>query len=308
MLYEVITNPIAVKYGSKTWQADLPLAYVNQVYKDLENLLGVSVYTPVNIKKVLGVTERDIWKKHIVKRKLTSHVSIPERCEVARDIEAPNGYALISTSSRLDIPTLVASYRLFLEEQNGLLDEEFNERKLVVSDHGVEYNGCCAEKIVFCRGAWDEKSTFFKNLKFSSTKGEVLEVNVPSLILDTIYSKGVFSMPLKNGNFKIGATYDHEWSDLLPSEAKRDELLEKWSVLCKLPADVVQHLCGIRPTMEDRRPVAGFLNDNPRVGILNGLGSRGALIAPWLSNVMALHIRDSTHFLSLEVDVNRYNG
>mgnify|MGYP001318118610 CR=1 FL=1 len=44
--------------------------------------------------------------------------------------------------------------------------------------------------------------------------------------------------------------------------------------------EVVNHESGLRPTSHDRRPYVGELENNPGIFILNGLGTRGVLVAP----------------------------
>jgi glycine/D-amino acid oxidase-like deaminating enzyme len=60
----------------------------------------------------------------------------------------------------------------------------------------------------------------------------------------------------------------------------------------------------VRPILHQSRPVAGFSPENPRVGILNGLGSKGVLTAPWAAAEMVAHIRDGKA-LDPELDPTR---
>ena len=43
--------------------------------------------------------------------------------------------------------------------------------------------------------------------------------------------------------------------------------------------EVIDHECGVRPILRQSQPVAGRIKED--VWVLNGLGSKGSLNAPW---------------------------
>jgi glycine/D-amino acid oxidase-like deaminating enzyme len=53
--------------------------------------------------------------------------------------------------------------------------------------------------------------------------------------------------------------------------------------MTSLPAEIVDHQAGVRPASRDRRPILGQ-------NILNGLGSRGVLLAPWCATHLVDHL------------------
>ena len=54
--------------------------------------------------------------------------------------------------------------------------------------------------------------------------------------------------------------------------------------------EVLEHKAGIRPTVSDRRPLAGLHPNFNNVYIFNGLGTKGVLIAPWMSKKMCNYL------------------
>ncbi len=82
---------------------------------------------------------------------------------------------------------------------------------------------------------------------------------------------------------RLGATYD--WEDLsdTPTKAAQNSLLEKLKTFLSVETEVLDHRAGVRPAVADRRPVAGTHPEVSQLAILNGLGARGVMIAPWLS-------------------------
>ncbi len=85
------------------------------------------------------------------------------------------------------------------------------------------------------------------------------------------------------GLFKVGATY--EWNDLSekPSEKGRQFLIEKLNELLDTEYEIVNHITGIRPTTKDRRAIVGEHPEHKGMYILNGLGTKGVMQAPYLA-------------------------
>ena len=68
---------------------------------------------------------------------------------------------------------------------------------------------------------------------------------------------------------------------------------------------IVAHKASIRPTTIDRRPIIGSHPKYKNIYILNGLGSRGVLIAPTLSHWLYKHIYKGSPILR-EAHINRF--
>jgi glycine/D-amino acid oxidase-like deaminating enzyme len=294
-----LINPIVVKRVTKTWQADLFQPYAHALYRELELLLGTYLYYPMPVSKLYGKDDAQFWQHRMQKEDLDAYLSYEAKTVLPEGIHQPYGYGTIHRCARLDMATLLDSYRRLLHQKNTLLEADVNDEDIVVTKTGVRWKHIQAKRIIFCRGSFDANSHFFKHLKWNNTKGELLDVEVPGLQLQTILSKGVFVMPVDKHRFKIGATYAHQWEDLEPTTEKRHELLEKWMVISDLPLTITQQIAGIRPTFTDRRPVMTFLADQPQVGLFNGLGSRGGLMAPYLAREMAKNI---TSLISQKAD------
>ena len=82
-------------------------------------------------------------------------------------------------------------------------------------------------------------------------------------------------------HYKVGATYAWDGlEDPQPTQAGREEL-ETWlKSVVLLPYEVMNHWCGVRPARKSREVLMGWHPEHPGLGVLNGLGSRGGLLAP----------------------------
>ena len=101
----------------------------------------------------------------------------------------------------------------------------------------------------------------------------------------------------------MGSTFawDNVWSG--PTDEARRWLLDKLGRVVSRPVEVEEQWAGVRPASRDRRPLLG--RTGAHEVILNGLGSRGVLLAPWCAQHLAAHLLDGAP-LDPEVDVRRF--
>jgi glycine/D-amino acid oxidase-like deaminating enzyme len=69
-----------------------------------------------------------------------------------------------------------------------------------------------------------------------------------------------------------------------------------------VPYKIVEHKAAVRPTVKERRPFIGLHPQNNCIGIFNGLGTKGVLLAPFFSSHFADYLEDKKELMK-EVDV-----
>jgi glycine/D-amino acid oxidase-like deaminating enzyme len=106
----------------------------------------------------------------------------------------------------------------------------------------------------------------------------------------------------------FGATNSWEISDEKPTAEKYRELeIELAEMLREIP-QIEAHRAAIRPATVDRRPVLGFLkNEKSAVGIFNGLGTKGTLLAPFWAAKLAENLVSGVE-IDLESHLNRFEN
>ena len=87
--------------------------------------------------------------------------------------------------------------------------------------------------------------------------------------------------------FRAGSTYEREQLDGEPTERGRSEIESRLREFLRLPFEVIDHAAAVRPIIRESRPVLGFHPEHPRIGIFNGLGSKGSLLAPFFAAQLA---------------------
>jgi glycine oxidase len=131
------------------------------------------------------------------------------------------------------------------------------------------------------------------NQGFYGVKGDCIDLYLPELSLNSVVLSSVFILPLGNNLFRIGSTYQREYTNNEPELNQAYELCLALESFVKFDASVLlerikHHRAGIRPATRDRRPYLGTLGNN--LWAYNGLGTRGLLIAPHVADVFLNHL------------------
>src|SRR5690606_27501909 len=131
-----------------------------------------------------------------------------------------------------------------------------------------------------------------------------LVIKAKDLDLDVILKAGLFILPIGDDLYKVGATYNWEDKTNIPTIHAREELLSELRQVINCNFEIVDHLAGVRPTVKDRKPLVGRHHNYSNVYLLNGLGTRGVMLAPYLSEKLFNYIEFETP-LDSDVDINR---
>lgn len=193
-------------------------------------------------------------------------------------VSAPHGAAELSPAGRLDVPA-------YLRAARQLLGESWVEAE--VDPPAWESLG--ARFVAFCQGY--RANPLFPWLAFRATKGEVLTVELPGFAESrTLNRAGTWLYPLSGGTFLAGSTYDHADLSATPTDAGRAQILARLGSYLLLAPRVTSHRAGVRPILDASRPAVGVHPQLPRVALVNGLGSKGALTAPAAGRMLARHL------------------
>lgn len=296
-------NPLVFRRMNKSWRADELVSYLNSFYRELENETEGKFFHPVKIRRMFSSEqERNFW----LKRQFTSDYE-PFMHVISADDEEYNkaknqfGSGRVKQASHVDtIPFLSAMKHYFLKHGT-VINEAFDYGQL----DGLRYKGNSYTDVVFCEGYLGKDNPWFGNLPLNQTKGEVLVIKANSLPEDESVNRKCFTLPMGNHEFKVGSTYEWHCADLSITEKGKNDILEKVSYLTEEQVEVLDQQAGVRPTTLDRRPFIGTHPEFKNYHIFNGLGTKGYMLAPLLSEEFANYLLNDTP-LNQEVDISRF--
>lgn len=300
-------NPVVLKRYTEVWKASELLPHALPKYKLLEELLKVKLDYKIPVyRKFSSVQEQNQWFSASDKPSLENYLSIQIIKNSNPKIRAPYGFGEVLKTGRVDTAKLVNHYRQFLDRQSFLSHESFDYRNLIIKDGFIEYNGINAKQIVCAEGFGVVNNPYFKELPLNVAKGEILIIKAPELKIDFILKSSVFIAPIENDLYSVGATYN--WDDKTNAITKkgREELENKLKTIISCEYEVIDHLAGVRPTVKDRRPLVGVHSTHKNLFVLNGLGTRGVMIAPYVSEQLYNFIESKVP-LDKEIDIERFN-
>ena len=299
-------NPVILKRFTMAWKARQQMDMAMPFYRGLEEKLGTHLDAKIPVyRRFTSIEEQNNWFTAMDKLGLDHFLSPKILQNTNPRIDAPYCYGEVRYTGKVDTKALITAYTAYLEKKGWLQKETFEYEALEIEPNSFHYKHQIAKKIVFAEGYGLKKSPFFNYLPLNGTKGELLTIHAPELKEERVIKSSVFIIPLGEDLYRIGATY--KWKDKTntPTLEAKEELLSKLNTFLKCPYEVVKHVAGIRPTVADRRPLVGVHPKNQRMLLLNGLGSRGVLIAPYASAQLYQAVENGKK-LDPEMDIGRF--
>jgi glycine/D-amino acid oxidase-like deaminating enzyme len=299
-------NPVVLKRFNKAWDAEKHLPVAMSAYEELELFLGIKIDYKLPIYRLFSsIEEQNNWIIASDKIPLKPYLISNIKSNINQNIYAPYGYGEVKNTGRIDTKLLLESYSNVLNNEKLISHESFEYDKLKISKK-IVYKGIESENIIFSEGFGVRQNPFFNYLPIEGTKGELIIINAPKLNSEVIIKSSVFIIPIGKNNYLVGSTY--AWDDFNndPTINAKNKLLNKLDKLILCPYKVVYQRAGIRPTVIDRRPLVGQHKSHENLYILNGLGSRGVLIAPTVANALINFIEDKLP-LQKVINISRFD-
>ena len=301
-----VYNPVILKRFTPVWNAKEQLEVALPFYKKLEEKLNQKFDEKFVIKKVFkSIEDQNNWFASFDKPKVAPFLDETLDKQKYHGIIEEYHYGNVKEGGRIDTKLLIETYRNYLEENNWIRFEKFNHDEITFLDNSIQYQNLEVGKIVFAEGFGVKENPFFKHLPLDEVKGESIIINAPDLKIDFLVKSTVFVMPLGNGNYKVGATFNHKDKTSIPSEEGKQELVEKLKKVIDVPYTIINQTAGIRPAVKDRRPLVGVHEKYQNLAVLNGLGTRGVMIAPTLAKQLYNHL-EHHEVLDMDADIKRF--
>lgn len=304
-----IWNPIVFKRLTKSWLADILIPELIQFYNYWEKEFNVTLLRHRDIiKPFVEDQEKKLWLKKASDSEsrnifLDQHIYSNFQLDNSVSISS---YSKVMHAGNLDIPAFLECTKKFLLTHQYYCEEVFDYGNLHVISGKIQYKDIDADHIVFCEGHYIANNPYFKEIPMKPAKGETLIIRSTEIKLDQdIFNKGFFIMPLGNQLFKVGATY--EWNQLndIPTIQGKEYLIKKLDATLNSSYEIISHTAGVRPSVIDRRPIIGNHPQSKHLFVFNGLGTKGVMLAPHFANELVNAIKNGTEIHS-EANVKRF--
>lgn len=300
-------NPVILKRFSEVWKAKEQLKLALPYYSKIENELNIKIDYKLRIlRRFTSIQEQNKWFTASDKPSLEVFLSTRLVKNTNSEIDASFGFGEVLYAGRIDTKTLITSYRKFLKQENKLVEERFQYETIQFKGDAVQYNNIETKHIVFAEGFGVKQNPYFKDIPLTGSKGEIITIKAPDLKIDYAIKSSVFVIPLGEDLYNVGSTYNNEDKTKNSTEKAKQELLTKLKTFIHSDFKIINHVAGIRPTVKDRRPLVGRHSKINNLYVLNGLGTRGVMIAPYVADKLFQFIENDTA-LDTEIDIRRFS-
>jgi len=301
-----VYNPVVLKRFSVVWKSVEQLAIALPMYKAIETRLNIKLdYKLPVYRRFNSLEEQNNWYTASDQAELSRFMSTTLQKNLNDSVNADFGFGEVLETGRIDTNVLIDSYTETLKENSQLLEETFDFEALSINTSTVSYKNITAKHIVFAEGYGVINNMFFPRVSLKEAKGELLTIHAPELNIEYILKASVFIIPMGNDLYTVGSTYN--WMDktnAVTDEAK-EQLLKKLKPLINCAFTVVGQSAGIRPTVSNRRPIIGSHPEYKNIHIINGLGTRGVLIGPYVAEILYNAI-ENNGTIAEEINYSRF--
>ncbi len=313
-----LINPVTGRRMVKTWMIDELMPFAWKAYQDMGLILQSELITETSVIDFFPTVQMlQAFQKKYAEDSSYLHIqeSLSQASPGANPMYAGPGFETwfrfglgwgsICPCYLVRTEKLLTGWRDHLRKTGNLREERFDVNKLVLTEPFIEYADKRAHYIVFCDGRRAAENKFFKKLPFALNKGEGLLVEIKDIPQQTVFKKGMSIIPWRENIFWVGSSYQWEFADDQPSENFRLSA-ENWiKNFLKVPFKIMDHFAAVRPATLERRPFVGFHPGYPRVGMFNGLGTKGCSLAPYFAAQLVEKIAGRNSIDPL-VDIRRF--
>ncbi len=310
-----IINPVSGRRFELAWLYDIIFPEAQSTYRAMEAMLGIACFHPRDIWSVWPSAQmKDAFAAAAAGETggrtssggnvAAAYMEQPATVRHGGELLQPFGAGIIK-GANVQLGALLPAWHGFLQSLGLLRQERFNVSALQLEDDGVIYHDLRAGAVIFCEGVESPANPYFGGLKFLPNKGEALVVEIPGFETTDIIKKGITLVPLEGSTYWAGASFSWDYPDASPTAAARVSLESGLQQLLNVPFEVKKQMAAVRPSGMDRRPFVGMHPKYPRVGIFNGMGSKGCSLAPWAAAQFRRHLLEGAPLLP-EIDIKRY--
>lgn len=291
-------NPVSFVNLKASWKALETVECMEGLYPKLERTLGASFFHPTSLVRIFpDAGAANVWEERKENPALQPFISEEEISGVEMHFHQPNGHGEVLRSGWLDLPAFLDASRSYFQS-----NDCFTEHDVSAADQ--EQWLAQGDWVIQCTGWKKLSDDFGADLPLMANKGQVYTLSIPELDANYMSNFGRFTIPLGNGLFRVGSTYEHRPTDPLPS-AVAQEILEDVAHTIKHAFTVVDLKAGYRPTTIDRFPIVGLHPQQNHLGIFTGFGSRGVITVPLCAVDFVAHITSGAPLMP-EVDWTRF--
>ncbi len=285
-----LTTPITGQRLALSWRADEMLAEAQTFYASIEKATGQKFYHARTALRLFSSdAERELWSKRSLQPAFQTYMTMPQPqplCDPQLGDAAGGGFEM--RSAQLNVAAYLKAARGLLAYQPMRMDWA---RDVQFGDDVISVGAHKTRRLLSCEGHAAVRNPYFSCVPFKGAKGDILTVRFHKALPPTSWHRGIWIAPTADADvFRVGSTYNWQTLDCVPCADARAAIESKLQAFFRVPYTVIGHEAAVRPIIRDSKAVIGMHPKYAQLGFFNGLGSKGALYAPWFAKCFTLHL------------------
>lgn len=305
-----LVTPITGMRLNLNWRFDELRAEAAAFYRDVEARLGGVFYHELDqVRLFRSGEERALFRRRLEQPELAARVTRVEWGDcgaqaLGAGFHAPFGGFEQRGGGFLDTAAWLAASRAFFTRHGCQTQGE------------VDLDSCSKEGLpvwrdeafhaaIFCQGWQAARHPWFDWVPFQSARGSILSGTADGWTETRVVNGGgCWLLRRPDGTLRAGPTYEPRFDPARPHEPdpeKLEALRGRLAHLVKAPVTWQGASTAVRPIVRRAKLLLGRHPARAHVGLINGLGSKGVLRAPWAARKLVEHWLDA---LPLEAEID----
>ena len=280
-----IINPITGRKFVKSWMIETLLPHAISTYHQMEILLKSPLIAPIPVLRSFATQgEFSDWEGRLSQSSYQPFMAEnPHIGNVPSFLQSPIGYGQVLQSARVDTALLIALFKEYCLQHRQISIQPFQYHQVQIHPNYLIYQNIKTQHLIFAEGAGIQNNPFFPEGIIRPNKGQVLIIQTTDEMetLDCIVKQSIFFVPTQPNTYWIGSTNENNYQTIDCTPEGKEQLLGKLEKVFIPQYKVINHLSGLRATVRDRRPALGTHPNHPRIHLFNGMGTKGASLAPY---------------------------
>ncbi len=273
-------NPLSFKKLTTGWRSSEFVKAAYEFYGKTEQLLGLSFFHTKPLYRIFADQHQaNEWDEKSDRMDIREFVR-SNFTQKLNHVKAPFGFGVVDVAGWCDIPLYLKTARKYFQEKNILIENRIKFEDIEVDSERAFYRAEEYDYMVFATGWKNNENPFFKHIEIHPNKGQVLQIKLKNAHIEPMLNYGNFLLPMGDDTYKVGATYEFNDPNPLPTEETKQKTLEKLKAVVESEIEVIEHLAGYRPTIPSRKPIVTAHPEFKKLYIFNGFGSKGVLYVP----------------------------
>ncbi len=300
-------NPIVGKRFTTAPNAAELFSSAKKYYNKIEQLIQQKIYFELPLYMPFqNVAHQNDWSLKMPQLKEWIHDDSDLEKILLANYQSEFGGFLVNKTGYVNSNLYVNATLDFCKKNDELLIENVDYAQLNIEDK--TYHNYQAKYIIFCEGTNVVSNPFIKQKFLNLAKGQLVCGRISSALPQIIYNGKIYIIPTTENEFICGATYEWDYINNEPDEFGKNYLINELNKVVKFDYTITDHKAAVRPTVIDRKPIVGNIDSAHKdIYILNGLGTKGVVLAPYLANLITENITNNLE-IPREFSITRFKN